>query len=313
MTTTTPSDPVFVFGALRSGTTVFHLMLDAHPRIANPGEVDFLFDHLQRDATRQDGWRYDVAALREDRIFRNHDIDLPDGLDGLALLAHMIACLRPDASGALTLNVHRNADRIAQALPKARIIHLVRDPRDVARSSIGMGWAGTSYYGVAHWVRTEEGWDRAGIPPDRVLTVKFETLIAEVEAELSRICSFLGVPFDPAMLDYHHGSNFGPPDPAITFAWKRKASAREIALIEGRAGALMVARGYDPSGPPHLPGRLERLVLALENRWRRWHFNIRRYGLPLFAGEHLTRLMGLKPLHRRLWARQEEIRARYRQ
>jgi len=37
--------PVFVFGALRSGTTVFRLMLDAHGEIRNPGEADYLVDY----------------------------------------------------------------------------------------------------------------------------------------------------------------------------------------------------------------------------------------------------------------------------
>jgi hypothetical protein len=39
-------DIVFVYGALRSGTTVFRLMLDSHPKISNPDEMDFLFDHV---------------------------------------------------------------------------------------------------------------------------------------------------------------------------------------------------------------------------------------------------------------------------
>ena len=33
--------PVIVFGALRSGTTLLRLMLNAHPDLNNPGEVDF--------------------------------------------------------------------------------------------------------------------------------------------------------------------------------------------------------------------------------------------------------------------------------
>jgi Sulfotransferase family len=36
------SDLVFVAGALRSGTTVFRLILDAHPQVTSPGEFDFI-------------------------------------------------------------------------------------------------------------------------------------------------------------------------------------------------------------------------------------------------------------------------------
>ena len=59
------SDPVFVYGGLRSGTTVFRLMLNAHPELSNPGEVDHLFDHIHR--APGGGWRYDLDALSLDR------------------------------------------------------------------------------------------------------------------------------------------------------------------------------------------------------------------------------------------------------
>jgi hypothetical protein len=308
MTDTQFVDPTFVYGALRSGTTLFRLILKSHPDLANPGEVDFLFDHLIEDETRRDGWRYDIAALRKDRIFQNYELDLPDGYDGLALLRHMIGSFGRSASGVMTLNVHRHAAKIARALPNAQFIHLLRDPRDVALSSIGMGWSGNSYYGVAHWIGTEKGWDKAAIAAERVLTVRFEILMAEVELELNRICTFLGVTFDPVMLNYHHGTNFGPPDPKIAFGWNRKATADEVALIEGRVGSLLTDRGYDMNGSPRFPTAFEARMLTFENRWKRWRFNMLRYGVVLFFATHAARALGLKSLYRRLRQRQENIR-----
>ncbi|MEM7508234.1 MAG: sulfotransferase [Pseudomonadota bacterium] len=301
--------PVFVYGALRSGTTVFRLMLNSHPGIANPGEVDFLFDHLHPDPAAPDGWRYDRAALVADRIFGNFDLDLPSTLDGLDLLGHMIEGLRPEGRSVLTLNIHRHADKIAAALPEARFIHLLRDPRDVARSAIGMGWVGHSYFGAKFWLKTELGWDQAEIAEDRVLTLSFETLMAEIDPELHRVCAFLGVPFDPQMLEYYHGTNFAPPDPKIAFSWKRKATPHEVALIEGRVGPLLEARGYVPNGAPHIPGPVERMTLMARNKMQRWRFNMRRYGAGLFLSTHLARMAGLRSLHQRLRQRQEDIRA----
>lgn len=305
------SDPniVFVYGALRSGTTLFRLILDTHPALHNPGEADFLFDFLQPDPGHPTGWRYDRTGLAAHRIFRAKGIDLDPDLDGLDLLRDMIARLADQAPDkVLTLNLHRHAARMAEILPGARVIHMLRDPRDVARSCVGMGWAGISYHGVNSWLRTEQDWARAAprLAADRVLTLRYEDLMRDIEAELRKICTFLGVPYDAEMLRYHETTTYGPPDPGLAEQWRRKATPREVALLEGRLGDLLTGRGYLPAGPaPHRPGALERVALDIENRLRRWRHNIRRFGLPLFVSSHAARLLGLRGLQHRLDARIE--------
>ena len=59
----------FVCGALRSGTTVFRLMLNSHPKIDNPAECDFLFDGIQGASVEPDLQEY-VAFLKTQRIFQ---------------------------------------------------------------------------------------------------------------------------------------------------------------------------------------------------------------------------------------------------
>lgn len=292
--------PVLVYGALRSGTTVFRLMLNAHERIHNPGEVDFLFDFLGSDGAG--GWRYDREALAASRIFRAHGLAMPKGLDGLDLMRDFIAQFQARAAaqaagGVLTMNLHRHARRMAELLPEARVIHLLRDPRDVARSSVGMGWAALSYYGVDHWIETERDWDAARIAADRVLSLKFEDLMADLGARLDEVCAFLGVPFSPTMLEYHRHTTYGPPDPNMAEQWRRKATPREIALIEGKCGDLIAARGYARGAEPHLPGAAERADLALRNRLGRWRMGVRRFGLPLYLGMKLSGMVGLRRLH----------------
>ena len=56
--------PVALYGALRSGTTLFRLILKHHPALHNPGETDFLLDHIHADrlAPRQEMIR--IANLK---------------------------------------------------------------------------------------------------------------------------------------------------------------------------------------------------------------------------------------------------------
>ncbi len=298
--------PIFVFGALRSGTTLLRLMLKAHSQIQSPGEADFLFDHIEQ--TADGSWHYDRDALERDRIYWAKELDVPADLDGAELAQAIVAALAAKEPGRLSLNIHRNAPKMAALFPQAKVIHLLRDPRDVARSSIGMGWTGNSYFGVGHWIGTEQGWDAAGLPENQVLTVRFEELMADLEPQLTRICQFLGFEFEPGMLRYYENSTYGPPDPNIAQKWRRKAGTREIALIEGRLGDLLSARGYEAAGAPAIPGTLERRMLWLDSRLKRWRYNIRRYGFGLFFGHHMARSLGLKTLERKLDKRQEAIR-----
>lgn len=299
--------PCFVFGALRSGTTMFRLMLNSHARITNPGEVDFLFDFLHPDPDHPTGWAYDTEAMARHRIFRAHQLEIPAGSDGLDLLYDLIAQFQRRSEAVLTLNVHRNAGKIAQLFPDARFIHLLRDPRDVARSSIAMGWAGNSYYGVRHWIRTEQNWAEAHphIPPQQVLTLRFENLMADLEGELHRVCGFLDVPFTPQLLEYHRNSTYAPPDPNIAEQWRRKARPREVALIEAACGEMLSACGYVPSQTPAHPGRLERGVLLVQNRVVRWRFNLRKFGPALFFKFHFSRHLGSKTMRREVRAQMD--------
>lgn len=299
--------PVFVFGALRSGTTLLRLMLKHHSGIHSPGEADFLFDHIAQMGT---DWRYNREALEGDRIFRAKSVSLREGAVGAELVHALVADLTSRGAGLMSLNIHRNAPKMRALFPEAKIIHLVRDPRDVARSSIGMGWAGNSYFGVDHWIDTEEGWDAAGYSDADVLTVQFEKLMANLEPELERICEFLGLSFEPAMLKYYENTTYGPPDPKVAQKWREKASAREIALIEGRVGPLLAARRYAPAGVPAIPGLWALMRLKAESRWVRWRYNVHRYGFSLFVGHHLARAFGLRALERKLAARQEDIRVK---
>ncbi|WP_280952567.1 sulfotransferase family protein [Roseovarius aestuariivivens] len=290
-------NPVFVFGALRSGTTVFRLMLDAHPRIKNPGEADYLFDYLHQSDKGQ--WRYDLDALRADRIFNAQELKIPAGVDGLRLLEAFLRQLDEKAPGILTLNVHRNIQRLHAALPGTRLLHMLRDPRDVARSSIGMGWSGNSYHGVDHWIRTETQWSAVekSVNPNNVLELHYEDLFADCPSTLKRVCEFLGVPFDPAMLTYHETSSYSPPDRSLVKQWTRNASQNEIVWIEHKAGALMRARGYETATPGTAPSLLRKVFLFLTNKLAVWKFGIRRYGASVFLLEKLTRWLRIGKLN----------------
>lgn len=308
------SDVVFVYGALRSGTTMFRLMLDTHPQIGNPGEMDFLFDYLTPDKSHGTGWRYDLDGLRSDRVFRAKDLSIPEGLSGLDLLDAFLSQIKARAGTAVvSINLHRRIDRVFQVLPHARVLHMLRDPRDVARSSIQMGWAGTLYHGVAHWIETERAWDRgtAGVDPSQIFEFSYEALFQNIDETLHAVCDFLETEFDPQMLRYHENTTYAPPDASLTEQWKRKCHPAELAEVESRAGALMETRGYERSQPPISLSGLHKLRLGLRNKLYVWKFGMKRFGVITYLAEKLTRRLGLKKPHRFYKRRIQDIATQY--
>lgn len=276
MTQTQDTPIVVLYGSLRSGTTLLRLVLDSHPGMTCPGERDFLLDYWMPDG------RLDRDGLADDRIFRSSGLDLPDGDDPGTAFRQMLAQERARTDGVLVVVLHRGLAHLLDLLPDVPIIHLLRDPRDVAKSSIEMGWAGTTWHGVGHWIETEQAMrDQAPrLRPGQRLEVRYEALIGDHVAGLTRLCGFVGLPFDPAMLAYHQTSSYGLPDPSRAYQWRHKQAPQDIALVEYRVGPLLAACGYEPSGHPVVaPGRVLRMRLTARNVARRWGLRFARYGV----------------------------------
>lgn len=287
---------------------MLRLMLNGHPRLICPGESDYFFDYLEIDSDGQIS--LDIEALRRNRIFRNNlgtveaSDDPREVIDGM--LARLVQVPDDDADVTFVFMLHRGLTKAMRMFPDLLVVHMLRDPRDVARSSIGMGWAGTVYHGVEHWIETEEEWDRAVpyIPQAQRMDLRYEHLVARERDVLETLCAFAGVPFDARMLDYDRHTTYGRPDARLAEQWRQKVSPQDIALVEGRLGGLLSARGYRPSGHvPVIPGRLGRLWLGAFDRSRVWRFRIARYGLvdPLLVA--MGRRLGIPRIGYRAQAR----------
>ena len=94
--------------------------------------------------------------------------------------------------------------RIVELFPEARFIHIHRDPRDVVLSMKDRAWSNSLYHSARRCQRVYGAMSRwaSELGPERVLDVRYEDLVREPEAELRRVCAFLGEVFDEAMLEH---------------------------------------------------------------------------------------------------------------
>lgn len=302
----------FLCGALRSGTSMTHLMLNAHSKVSNPGEFDFFFDLLAQKG-REPSVKEFVNYLSVDRIFLSKNLRVDSSATSYGdIIKGFVEQLQAE-NEVLCLNLHRNFDLAYRYFPDAKFIHMLRDPRDVALSSIGMGWAGNVYYGVKHWVQTEDSWQRliSSLGGSKYAEVCFEDLVREPEHHLANICTLLGLEYEQEMLEYDKNTTYSKPDASLINQWQRKLEGRDLELVEFQAQEHMRINGYAQTiEKPRAPAIKERIGLRLENVLYREKVGATSYGFWLHLALKITSKLGLSQLQRPYLAKQRAITQR---
>lgn len=202
--------PIFVIGMPRSGTTLVEQIIASHPAVYGAGELQTLNDviltvrgpdgntllypefvpALDGPALRQIGTRY-LTLVRE--LAAKHGVRDAQRITDKMPSNYYFAGL------------------IHLALPTARIIHTIRDPVDTCISCFSklfsaeqnhtydLGELGRYYKRyerlMAHW--------RSALPAGRILDVRYEDVVADVEQQARRIIAYCGLPWTDRCLSFH--------------------------------------------------------------------------------------------------------------
>jgi Sulfotransferase family len=306
--------PFFLVGAERSGTTLLRLMLDHHPFIGWVEEFEYSIDLVTDNGEFPSLDKY-YEWLETHRIFQSMGFTIDKNLDyPLLINSFLEQKLNPYNKPIIGATVHRHFDRLLHIWSDACFIHLIRDPRDVARSCIGMGWVGNVWYGVDRWLEAEKLWShlKNQISSDRYIEINYEDLISNPITVLTIISEFIGVKYNSSMLTYAQNTTYGFPDPKLIQQWQTKLSEVEIQLIESKVGDLLTNRGYELSGKPLIqPHSLQIKQLQLQNDWGKVTFRVKRLGLSLFLADFISRKLGLKSWQKRVKLNINEIEKKY--
>jgi hypothetical protein len=306
-------NPVFLIGAERSGTTLLRLMLDEHPLISWLEEFEYAVDFVSSD-NWPDINSY-VKWLETHRIFLSAGFSVNSSLDYPSLVKSFLAQKQEqDKKPIIGATCHRHYDRLIEIFPQARFIYLLRDPRDVARSNIGMGWAGNVWKGVDKWIGAEKLWAKVKgkIGKNTFIEIRYEELVVSPESTLKAICHFLDVDYDSKMISYDLHSTYLKPDPKLIEQWKRKMSKREIALVEYKTIEIMEKRSYNlHSNRLDKPSLIEKSIFTIQDKFYRIKFRVKRYGFRLYITELLARKLDFTKFASILKLRMNEIDTRY--
>ena len=193
--------PIFIVGMHRSGTTLLEQLLDGSPDVRGVGEL-YDFTSAMRYATD-----HHCAGVMDARIpERAVDVDFGEVgkryLDGVAWrLEGQEFFIDKLPSNFL------NTGFICEALPQAKVLHMVRDPMETCFSNLRELFSDANPYSydqleladffneyrgmMAHWHARY---------PGRILDVDYARLTREPEGEIRRVCDFIGTAFEPKML-----------------------------------------------------------------------------------------------------------------
>src|SRR3546814_3350191 len=94
-------------------------------------------------------------------------------------------------------------DIISRIFPDAKIVHLVRDGRDVVLSQRSIEWmSGNLPKLVLDWQwKTTIAHKVGAVLGDDFLEVRYEDLVCRLQPVMNQICAFIAEPYDSGMLD----------------------------------------------------------------------------------------------------------------
>jgi len=227
------TQPVFIIGWGRSGTTWLGNLLQQHSKIAAVSEPDRgIFESAWfSEVDGRYGDLSDTSNFIELSAVLSRSIYMKQAGAGMESLLQQYPAGYTDVflnvmerfaeSRGCTTWVEKTpahtllAERIARAVPKSRFIGIERDLRETILSRLRIleqrkkqgvlraGRASTALY-VVQWILTRQHYANrmkrlSRQFPDRVLSLRFEDLKQDTESAMRQACDFLGLEFEPAM------------------------------------------------------------------------------------------------------------------
>jgi len=203
----TPARPVFVVGMPRSGSSLVEQILASHPTVHANGELPTM-PRVMRGLPGAIEVGGVTLAPSPEALAREDMLDI-------AREYVRRATRRSGGAAVVTDKLPHNSfliGPIACLFPQARVIFTRRDPRDTCVSCFMRDFEGVAYArDLVALGRVHRAVDRlmahwATVLATPILTVHYESLVADLEAESRRLVEFAGLPWDDRCLRFHESS-----------------------------------------------------------------------------------------------------------
>lgn len=302
--------PIFVVGANRSGTTLVRLMLNAHPRIAIPEELNYFKRVRTSTPWHRPGWTDDAyARFAEDTL--NHLAPLLPNLPVDAARERLLGAASPTYRtpyatllemwaaqeskvrwGEKTPGNLFFVDQLIEMFPDAQFIYVARDPRAGVASMQRVSFFPDDV--IFNALNRRKSWNvgyrllERIVPEAQRITIRYEDLVRAPHDMAETLCTFLNESYASAMLRFHtDAEHYMKAEAANSFneaatrpistaridTWKDKLTPTEIGWIESLCADEMQAFGYQPTHPQ----RSLRARITQQIKSAYWHYDVWRH------------------------------------
>lgn len=288
-------NPIFIGGCDRSGTTFLGSLLGTHQQSLCVPESQFIIEVLNGSNFKIDDIepRAVLEMIRKHPRFKIWAIDVDDlAVDQSinsysSLIEHIVkhygeknAQPTPHFWVDHTPSNIKYVATLLEIFPNAKMIHLVRDGRAVASSLLPLIWGPRSVDKAAYFWLTNLAYGLAAealYGSNRIMRVKYEELVNETESTLQAICSFIGMEYQPNMVQgdgfkvpsftrKQHALVGKKPNQTRVNAWQKKLTPRQIEIFESTTANMLNYLGYTPRFGMSAKGMtpMERIISTLK-------------------------------------------------
>lgn len=297
---------VFLIGSPRSGTTMLKRMVSAHPEITITRETHWIPRFIERcrgvdsegrvtpDITKELFGHHRFSQMKVSQEQVEQIVSSNPGMMYADLVSELFDRYAKRKgkrlAGDKTPKYVRRLPTLLTMWPDAKVIHLVRDGRDVclsmrywrmAHKAVGRfsTWEESPTVTAALWWKVLVGLgceDGQQFARTNYLEVRYEDLVNHSERECRRIVEHLRLPYDEAMLHYHEGRTskesglsanaaWLPPTKGLR-DWQTQMPSDDIQRFEAAAGDLLQELGY-PLRAPSIAPQIENETRRVEEQF----------------------------------------------
>lgn len=214
--------PIFIIGVGRSGTSLLQSMLHAHSQVTFLPETHFFRNYIAYPGIRQQmeamPWSDLRKKLEKDEDLKRAEVSVSalveashhDSPDMVELYDQLLSTYLNREGGRIVGDKDpRNIDHlqaIHRVYPAAKVLHIIRDPRDVLLSRMKAAWSAHRPYWMHLLIYNAQFGKGRRLGRDlfgpAYLEVQYEHLIQQPEQVLTQICKHIGVDFESGMLTF---------------------------------------------------------------------------------------------------------------